>query len=378
MGSIACTDGLDGHGESAKEDHIIVIGAGIIGVSIAYHLARRGAQVTVLDKQTPGSECTQGAFAMLIASHTDGTEELNRLYGLAVAEWRQLEAHLGESLPIQWGGVVNWVEPGHKVEEMVSTRKLLREWNVMVDALSEDDIKFLVPGAIPGPVGAGNFLPGYGSLDVKQAFTTLVQEAEKLGVVFRTPVQVTNLTCGEIGIPRLSTNEGSIEADKIVIAAGAGSSQLAHSLGVRVPLNIVSGTLAYSEPMPPVLHRVLNGPKGSIRQNPDGRIVTGLDYRPGADGHDVSDAYGEMLLKNAAEVVPALVGMELDEMTLGHVPIPEDSSPILGFCDSSKTIYVATTMSGVTMAPLVGRLAAAEVLGEHATILDPFRPSRFN
>ncbi|KAI1609751.1 FAD dependent oxidoreductase [Exophiala viscosa] len=378
MGSIACTDGPDDHGESAGGNHVIVIGAGIIGVSIAYHLARRGAQVTVLDKQTPGSACTQGAFAMLLATHTDGTEELNQLYGLAVAEWRQLEARLGERLPIQWGGVVNWVEPGNKVEEIVSTRKLLKEWNVKVEALSEDDIRFLVPGAVPGPVGDGNFLPGYGALDVMQTFAVMVQQAKRLGVNFRTPVEVTNMTVSNTGRPHLGTSEGPMESDKVVVAAGAGSSHLAQTLGVRIPLKMVSGTLAYSKPMQPVLHRVLNGPRGSIRQNPDGRIVTGLDYRPGADGHNVSDAYGEMLLKNAAEVVPALAGMELDEMTLGHVPISEDSSPIVGFCEPSKAVYVATTMSGVTMAPLIGRLAAAEVLGERTSILDSFRPSRFN
>jgi glycine/D-amino acid oxidase-like deaminating enzyme len=115
-----------------------------------------------------------------------------------------------------------------------------------------------------------------------------------------------------------------------------------------------------------------------IKQNPDGRIVTGLDYRPGAAGVDVSQAYGESLLANAALTVPGIAGAKLEKMTLGYVPIPKDVQPIVGFCDAPRNLYIVLTMSGITMAPLMGRLAATEIAGGVLVdTLAPFRPARF-
>ena len=169
-----------------------------------------------------------------------------------------------------------------------------------------------------------------------------------------------------------------MEADLIVLAAGAGVTALGDTAGVPVPIDLVSGVLAHTEPMPQSLERVLNGPLGSIKQNTDGRYVTGLDYAPGADGTDTSAAYGETLIETAARVYPELEGASVQTMTVGHVPIPQDFQPIIGFSARPANLYVASMMSGVTMAPLMGRLAATEILdGTEVSLLSPYRPSRF-
>ena len=72
---------------AAAARRVVVIGAGMVGVSAAYHLAAAGARVSVLDRAAPGSGSTQGAFAMLIATHEDGGRALNDFYGAAVADW---------------------------------------------------------------------------------------------------------------------------------------------------------------------------------------------------------------------------------------------------------------------------------------------------
>ena len=92
----------------------------------------------------------------------------------------------------------------------------------------------------------------------------------------------------------------------------------------------------------------------------------------------MSEAYGNRLLEIAARTVPALRGARLERMTLGYVPIPKDGQPILGFCKGPSNLYLALTMSGITMAPMFGRFAAAEIVGG-LTIetLAPYRPARF-
>lgn len=362
-----------------RSEEIVVIGAGIIGVSIAYNLALKGAKVTVLDKQTPGTGCTQGAFAMLIAGHSEGTESFNALYSLAVKEWRQLEAQLNESLPIQWGGVVNWAGPGDRSDELLVAREKLKSWGVKVHDLVEEDIRDLIAGINPGQFACGSFLPDQGVVDIDRIFAILIRHATQAGVVLMTPVEVKDGITTDSGEIMLSTTQGSIKADRLVLAAGAGVPALAEMFtGVHIPISLASGTLAYSRPMPHILHRVINGPLGSIKQDQDGRIICGPDYRPGANGTNIDPEYGQRLLDNAMKVLPALAGIKLDHMTVGHVPIPKDSVPIVGFCDNTKTrIYVATMMSGVTMAPLMGRLIASEILGQPEPLLASYRPDRF-
>jgi len=358
---------------------VAVVGAGVVGVSIAYHLARSGAQVVVIDKGAPGMGCTQGAFAMLIVGHPDGPEAFNALYGLAVADWRRLQAELGDRLPVQWGGTINWAAPGEKAAKLRAECDRLAGWGVAAQAIDAADLARLSPGVAAGPFGAGSFLPEQGAVDVMGGLTVLLAACQRMGVRFIT-CEVTGMPIDAAGHAALQTSEGPIAADRIVLAAGAGTTAMAAMAGVQVPIDIVSGTLAHSRPMPPILKRVLNGPHGSVKQNLDGRIVTGLDYAPGADGKDVSPAYGRHLLATAAEMVPALRGAELEFMTVGHVPIPSHGQqPIVGFCALPANLYVATMMSGVTMAPLMGRLVAGEVLGRGAaSLLAPWRPGRFN
>lgn len=249
---------------------------------------------------------------------------------------------------------------------------------VAATTLAPADIARLTPGARAGEFGYGYFLPEQGAVDVDHAMSLVLEGCGSRQVEFTTsPVEELVILDGVCR--GVQTGNRLIPADTVVLAAGAHNTHLAKMAGGKVPLDIVSGTLAHSEPMPPILNRVLNGPLGSIKQNPDGRIVTGLDYAPGADGTDTSAEYGRQLLANAAQVVPQLGSARLERMTVGHVPIPEnDMMPIVGHLRTTPNVYVSSMMSGVTMAPLMGRLAAFEIVsGTRLGVLSPFRPERF-
>ena len=93
-----------------RPHRVVISGAGIIGASIAYHLAQRGAQVTILEKQRPGSGATRNSFAWLNASKQPRSYyELNLMGMLG---WRRLCTEIGHELQVQWGGSVRWVPPG--------------------------------------------------------------------------------------------------------------------------------------------------------------------------------------------------------------------------------------------------------------------------
>ena len=93
---------------------------------------------------------------------------------------------------------------------------------------------------------------------------------------------------------------------------------------------------------------------------------------------DSSREAGARLLAAAKGLIGGLESVELDRVTLGWRPMPRDERPVIGFCDGTAGLYVAVMHSGVTLAPLVGRLAASELLeGVAVDLLEPYRPSRF-
>lgn len=363
----------------AGRRRIVVVGAGITGASIAYHLAKLGADVLVLEREAgPGMVCTQGAFASLIASHDAGPRAFNTLYEQAVLDWRRLQAELGGAAPVQWGGMVHWAAPGADAEALAEAGRRARLWGSAILEIDARDIAALAPGVVTGEVGAALFRAQNGAVNPLDATHALVAAAEGRGARFEYGREVRGVRRNGAGIESLETNRGRVQGDVFVFAVGAATERFAGWADARVGVNVVSGTLAHSYPHPRVLHRVLNGPAGSIKQDPDGRIVTGLDYRPGADGTDVSRAYGAHLLELAAGVVPALSGARLEKMTIGHVALPADSTPIVGFCAGAPNTYLALSMSGITMAPLLGRLIASEISeGLEVETFADYRPSRF-
>ncbi len=365
--------------ESTPRRRVAVIGAGIMGLSAAYHLAQLGAEVVVLDKEPgPGLGCTQGAFAMLIADRAEGPAAFHNLYGLAVLDWRRLEAELAGRIRPQWGGVVHWAAPGEDAAALAESAQAVRKLGGAARTLNEAAFAELVPGVIPGPLGHAVFRPHYGAVDPMEAVSGLAHAAQVLGVRFVYSCTVRRLRSDSSNVTRVETDLGDVQADVYVLAAGAGVDALAETARVRAPIQLVSGTLAHSQPHPRVLDRVLNSPTASIKQDANGRIVTGLDYRPGADGTDTSQGYGERLLAHAAELVPGIGGARLERMTLGYVPIPGDMQPIVGFSAQAANLYLLTSLSGITMAPLLGRLVAAEIVERReVSLLAPYRPARF-
>src|ERR1700678_2690576 len=93
-------------------ERIVVVGAGVIGASIAYHLAKRGARVAIVDAVGPGAGATEKSFGWINATFSKHPRAYFDLNQLGIAGWRRLETELGGELKVQWGGSVAWVAAG--------------------------------------------------------------------------------------------------------------------------------------------------------------------------------------------------------------------------------------------------------------------------
>ena len=359
---------------SGSPGRVVIAGAGIIGASIAYHLAKRGAQVTILEKQRPGAGATRNSFAWLNAPKQPRPYyELNLL---GVLGWRRLCLEIGNELQMQWGGSVQWTAPGNGSEALKRRIDRFRQWGYPMHLADETEFARLLPRVTPGPFGAACFSDLEGTVDPMHALGVLLKKAQEFGARLEYPAEVTGLDLRS-GLAGVQTTRGLVEADVLVLASGVDTPRLAQMAGVKVPLKESAGLLAHTAPHARLIDRVTLAPGADIKQTPDGRITTGTDF--GATStFDTSKETGMKLLENAQRFLPGLKGATLDYVTLGHRVLPEDGFPIIGFADKHPNLYIACMHSGMTMAPIIGQLAATEILDRaEIDLLSTFRLSRF-
>ena len=114
-----------------------------------------------------------------------------------------------------------------------------------------------------------------------------------------------------------------------------------------------------------------------MKQKFDGRLVAGMGF--GATPvTEATDEEGEKILASGKTYLPGLEQLELERVTLGFRPLPKDGHPILGFPEGAPDVYLTVMHSGVTLCPVVGRLAAIEILdGVNVELLEHYRYERF-
>jgi glycine/D-amino acid oxidase-like deaminating enzyme len=188
--------------------------------------------------------------------------------------------------------------------------------------------------------------------------------------------------------------QGHVALDRLVIAAGVEAPMLLTQVDYRMPLRHAPGILAYSVPLESVTQLVCDGPDElEFKQTSDARLVGEWHFEPPdlpqhaeirAQAMDFTDgalraAHGRRILDRIATFVPGARGVALERLTLGFRPMPRDGFPIVGPAPTSGDIYMAVTHSGVTLAPILGKHVATEVLGDGVTAgaLAPYRPTRF-
>jgi glycine/D-amino acid oxidase-like deaminating enzyme len=362
--------------QGASGRRVVVVGAGIIGASIAYHLAVAGAKVTVLEKERPAVGATENSFAWLNAGGKR-PRPYHTLNLLGILGWHRLEEELGSALPLQWGGCVEWVAGDQAAARLRESIGRQQAWGYPARIIGEAEVRALLPGITPGVVSAASFSDVEGTINPTIANLALLKAAERLGVKVEYPATVTGFDLAGGRVTRVLTPKGAVEVDDLVLAAGLGCQPLAAMLKANVPLESNTGVLAHTAASPIALPRLAFGPGANIKQNPDGSFVTGTDFG-GTPDVSASRETGEALLKTATQYVPAIGGAKLEWVTLGHRVLPKDGVPIVGHLGACPNAYVAAMHSGMTMAPLIGQLAAAEVLGgPKADLLEAFRPARF-
>jgi glycine/D-amino acid oxidase-like deaminating enzyme len=349
---------------------VIVIGSGIIGASIAYHLAKAGAEVTVIEAGAPGGVATRASWAWINASWGN-PEPYFRLRVRSIEHWHKMQSEI-PGLAINWCGGLIWDLPPAELEAYAAERA---QWGQPLRKVSRDEIRAIEPNLNIVP-DFGYFAPGEGMLEPLAATQALLEAAKALGaeVLAETPVKWLAEEHGRV--VGVMTDVGVIHADETVVAAGAGTAQLLDSVGLTLKMSAPAGLLSHSRPAPKLLTGLVMTPGLHIRQTAEGRIVAGTDFA-GADPEGNAEFLAAELQAKVEAMVQGAEGLGLDFYTVGYRPTPADGFSAIGRPHSKNGLYLVVTHSGVTLAAALGQFAAGELLtGTRDPLLATFSPDR--
>ncbi|MBX9387556.1 NAD(P)/FAD-dependent oxidoreductase [Streptomonospora nanhaiensis] len=372
---------------------IAIIGAGVVGLSIARELAGRGDDVTVYEAVRPGAGTSSTSFAW-VNSHAKEPLSYHDLNLAGVRAHHALHAELADGP--RWfhpTGNLEWAStPEHEAALKASVERL-RDRGYAAEWIGADDARTLEPGArIPDSVTGAVLFPDEGYVLPGEYLARLLTDALARGVRLVCPAPVRALAADAEGA-RVTLADGTVEtADAVISAVGRWTEELAATAGITIPMadpegvgSATVGYLAYTEPAPVRLERVLTTSRLNARPEGGGRLVLqGLDLDAQADpaapplGPDSPVA--RELTARLAEVMTGGEHARVAEVRVGRRALPADGLTVCGFADADthRRLYVVATHSGITLAPALAEWVTEEVhTATEVPALADFRPTRF-
>jgi glycine oxidase len=348
------------HPTSASGFDVAVIGGGVIGLSVAWRARSRGLSVLVLDRGEPGGGTSRVAAGMLApASEADAQERALLALGLESARlWGPFAAELhdvsGLDVGLRTHGTLAVARDGDEKRWLERELDLRERLALRATRLLPSAARALEPALAPS-IRLGVEFPDDHSADPRALTAALVAACERAGVVLAPDTEVTSLD--------------DVDAVQVVLAAGPWSAALA-----PLPVRPVKGQTIRLRGEP-LLERTVRFETGYLVPRADGRIVLGATMEERGFDTAVTALAVHDLLRDAAELVPGILELEIEELIAGLRPGTPDNAPLIGRLDDRVVVATGHHRNGILLAPVTARLVAAELAGEpeeHA-----FSPHRF-
>jgi glycine/D-amino acid oxidase-like deaminating enzyme len=345
---------------------IVVIGAGIVGASLAYNLARRGADVTVVEAGDIASGVTGRSFAWINTSPPE-PDLIAELRGAAIEAYRQLETQL-PGVKVRWTGALSYGETETGTPAIPGNPPSVKR-------LSRSQILDLEPN-LRNPPESAAFAAEEGALDAVATTHALIAGAEAHGAKTLTQTPVLGFVIRHGAITGVDTASGVIDADLVVMAAGTGIRQLTDLLEAPLPLEASPAIFICYQAQPSLVRTLISSPAMEVRQTDDGTLLAAEDYLDDAEENQPA----AIALRTAKAIQSELRGavcVEPELACIGLRPMTADGIPIIGYLPKVRGVYVCAMHPGVTLAAIVGRLASEEIIDAKASsALHPCRPGR--
>lgn len=365
-----------------KTYDVLIIGGGIIGLSTACSLRKRGLNVLVLDKGEAAQEASRQAAGML-HPHAGPVEE-NPLFELLRASYRlypdfiaELEENTGVDTDFKKHGFYGLVLS----DENDAHWQMKKEWQdrdqVVCEWVSGEELRRREPQISPA-VRKALYFPEDGQVDNIQIMDALLLFAARLGVDILPRRAVLEILLQAGKVQGVKTAQENIFCGKVINCAGAWS-DFDRKLPFRVPVKPSRGQIMVFRQPGKLFHAVMETQSAYLVTRSDGRIVVGSTIES-AGFHKALTVKGiNKLLRGVAEACADADGLILETAWSGLRPKTPDTLPVLDLTPI-EGLYAATGhyRNGILLAPVTARIMTALVMNENPPLdLRPFRLERF-
>jgi len=366
----------------------LIVGGGVIGLSIAYELSGHGLNVRVIDQGQPGKEASwAGAGILPPCNAATAVHPLEKLRALSHELHPQWSARLKNECGIDNGyrrcGGLYIARSAGEAASLHGLKSALDEERIDVQHLLSDAVADVEPALKPlaesGRLKAAYYLPDEAQLRNPDHLKALHACCIKRGVEITGGFQLREFKMSETHVTKAITNDGPIAANRFCICSGAWTHLLLKQLGISTGIMPVRGQMVMFKCDRKPFRMILNeGPRYFVPRD-DGRVLVGsTEEEVGFDKNTMDVALDE-LMTLAQEVVPELTRERVERTWAGLRPGSYDGFPYLGPLPGKKNLFVAAGhfRSGLQLSTGTAVLMSQLLRGEETTIdMSPFRVGR--
>ncbi len=364
----------------SNETHdVVIIGGGIIGVSLAYFLAKEGVDVCIVEKKNIGLESSGRCGGGIGQSHR---EEVDLpIAKFSVKMWKSISEEMDIDIEYRQHSNLRLAMNEAHAEKLQAMVERERAGGLDVRFLDRAETKSLVPFVTE--VYLGSVLsPTDGSAEPYLSCYALARAATRLGAIIHQNREVTGIQVKDGKARAVLTNQGAIAAEHIVNAAGPGAASIGQMLGISVPATNKRSHLLVTERLPRFISPFLSTDfYGYFRQTLSGNVLIGYPARPIIQP-DRRVTYEAVTIgaQRAITMIPRLKGVSMIRSFTGYTVWTPDYLPLVGRVEAIEGFYIAAAFSGLGFAigPGIGKLMAELVTtGKTSLSIDAYRLERF-
>lgn len=333
---------------------VVIIGAGSVGLPLAYHLATRKLEVAVVDKlSSPGQGQNKAAIGGIRATHSDRAKIK---VGQASLEFvRRLKPHYGQDVDYVQGG---YLFPAYDQEIASNLKQLLplqKSFGLNIDWIGPLELTRIAPGIKKEGLLGGTFSPEDGHLSSLKLAGAFHRMARRQGAQFFFETEVIGLVADQGRLRTIKTTKGDFAAASVVNAAGSFGREIALMVGTELPVFPDSHEAGVTEPVQPFLKPMVvdikpdeNSDNYYFYQNLAGSLVFCITPRPqrwGTDRRSTSE-FLPMVVPRLLRLYPRLGHLKIRRVWRGLYPMTPDAKPIVGFDGQTEGVFHAVGMCG--------------------------------
>ncbi|WP_010278328.1 glycine oxidase ThiO [Paenibacillus senegalensis] len=366
-------------------EQVIVLGGGVIGLAVAFELAGRGHEVTVLEANRCGGQAS-GAAAGMLAPYSENGEGPDDFFhlcrsSLALYPRWQHEVKLASGCTFEYTESGSLYVGYHEADELAMAERMAwqNEWGAEVSILSGQELREREPRIHPEARSA-LYCPVESHLYAPDYVVALEEGCRQRGVRI----------IDELGMLRVESWQNELvvsagagqrfEADRLVISTGAWSGQYAEAFGLNLPVYPIRGQIcAYEQPTRAVHHMVFSS-QGYVVAKDNGTLVSGASEDVAGFDTSVTEKGIERLIRWNKRLFPYLEDVQPFHRWAGLRPATQDGYPLIGKLKGARQVIWATGhyRNGILLSPVTAKLVA-DLIDESVEedMLKAFAPERF-